>query len=185
VLTVHSEAEVGSVFGVELPRAADGPMLPSGLASDRGLLPQPQPQPQPQPRAAARRPGASATPAQVLLVEDDLANQAVVRGCLAARPGVALVVAGSAAQARALAAVRWPDLALIDMMLPDGSGLEVMHSLRALAGPRGLRCVAVSANAMPAQVDAALAAGFDAYLTKPVQFDLLLAEVDRSLPAAL
>jgi CheY-like chemotaxis protein len=119
------------------------------------------------------------------LVEDDLANQAVVRGCLASRPGVALVVAGSAAQARALAAARLPDLALIDMMLPDGSGLEVMRSLRALAGPRGLRCVAVSANAMPAQVDAALLAGFDAYLTKPVQFDLLLAEVDRSLPAAL
>jgi PAS domain S-box-containing protein len=181
VLTVHSEAEVGSVFGVELPRAADGPTVPSGLAPDRGL---PAPS-QPLPVAAARRPGASAIPARVLLVEDDLANQAVVRGCLASRPGVALVVAGSAAQARALAAVRLPDLALIDMMLPDGSGLEVMRSLRALAGPRGLRCVAVSANAMPAQVDAALRAGFDAYLTKPVQFDLLLAEVDRSLPAAL
>jgi PAS domain S-box-containing protein len=174
VLTVRSQDQVGSVFGVELPRVGD-----SDTNRSMAALPGEE--------VAQVSSVAGLQPAQkgrVLLVEDDLANQAVIRGCLGHRPGLVLDVAGSVAQARARVAVRLPDLALIDMMLPDGTGLEVMHGLRALAGPGGVRCVAVSANAMPDQVQAALAAGFDAYLTKPIQLAQLLAELDRSLASS-
>lgn len=172
-LTVRSEAGLGSVFGVELPRAGEQ-TLP--------LSAQEEPTVNVSHRLPTSAPGRAAQ-GRVLLVEDDLANQAVIKGCLGYRPQLVLEVAGSAAQAKAMAAAHWPDLALIDMMLPDGSGLDVLEALRGLAGSRGLRCVAVSANAMPGQVKEALEAGFDAYLTKPVQFEQLLAEVDRSLPS--
>jgi PAS domain S-box-containing protein len=169
-LTVRSETDLGSVFGVELPRAAQAGSavaVQESVAHGSGTM--------------ISTGGLGAPRGRVLLVEDDLANQAVVQGCLGFRPGIALDIAGTAAQAQVLAAAHWPDVALIDMMLPDGSGLQVLQALRAQAGPQGLRCVAVSANAMPDQVREALAAGFDAYLTKPIQFEQLLAEVDRGL----
>lgn len=67
-----------------------------------------------------------------------------------------------------------PDLVLLDIQLPGIDGYEVLRRLRADEGTRAIPVVAVSANAMPGDVAAGHAAGFDAYLTKPVDLGRLL-----------
>jgi len=75
-----------------------------------------------------------------------------------------------------------PDLILLDIQLPGMDGYEVLRRLRqsgdALAE---VPVIAVSANAMPADVQRGLAAGFTQYLTKPVDMDRLLAAVESAL----
>jgi CheY-like chemotaxis protein len=120
---------------------------------------------------------------RVLYVDDDPVNQLLMRTFLTQRPGVDRTTVGDGAAAIAAALDTPPDLLLIDMMMPGMSGLQVMRAVRADPGLRRIRCVAVSANAMPDEIDAALAAGFDGYLTKPIASTAPLAEVDRCLRA--
>src|SRR5688572_2983489 len=63
------------------------------------------------------------------------------------------------------------DLALCDIGLPDGSGLELARTLKEECP--GTRFVALTAHGMPAEIDQAAAAGFDAHLLKPISADLL------------
>ena len=61
----------------------------------------------------------------------------------------------------------------------------MLAAVRADETLRRLPCVAISANAMPEEIDAAMRAGFDGYLVKPLAVDMLLREIDRRLcPAA-
>jgi len=70
---------------------------------------------------------------------------------------------------------------LLDMHMPDMSGLDILRELRADPATAATPIVVVSADAMPAQVDAALQAGCDRYLTKPVNINELLQLVDELL----
>ncbi len=119
---------------------------------------------------------------RVLYIEDNAVNRALIEGYVSLRPGVELELAvdgeSGIEQARRLV----PDLILIDMMLPDLHGLEVIQRIRSIDNLKRVRCVAVSANAMPRQIDEAAAAGFDGYLTKPVSLQSMLAELDRLGP---
>jgi hypothetical protein len=63
------------------------------------------------------------------------------------------------------------------MQLPDMDGIEVLRQLRAHPATADLRCVALSANAMPLDIHRALDAGFDAYWTKPLDFDAFASEL--------
>ena len=80
-------------------------------------------------------------------------------------------------------AIAWqPALVLIDMQLPDFDGFEVLRRLRADPLTASTSCIALSANAMPDDVARALAAGFDAYWTKPIRFGRFLAGLDGLFP---
>jgi len=61
-----------------------------------------------------------------------------------------------------------PDLVLLDIQLPGRDGYALLEDLRAIAGPRRWKVVALTAHAMPADRDRAMAAGFDGYITKPI-----------------
>ena len=77
-----------------------------------------------------------------------------------------------------------PALVLVDMQLPDIDGIEVLRRLRADPCTAELNCVALSANAMPADIQAALQAGFSAYLTKPLDFAGFMAALESHFGAA-
>jgi CheY-like chemotaxis protein len=89
-----------------------------------------------------------------------------MHACLGLRPGLrlslSLSLAASVPEGLDIARQLQPDLMLVDMMMPGMSGLWAVP------------CVAVSANAMPHQIEAALAAGLDGYLTKPLSATDLL-----------
>jgi len=70
---------------------------------------------------------------------------------------------------------------LIDIDLPGMDGVELCRRLRAEPATAGLPLLALSANAMPSEARRALQAGFDAYLTKPIDVVRLLEEIDRRL----
>ena len=114
----------------------------------------------------------------VLYVEDDPVNAELVRQVLGLRPAVTLRVAESGSRAMALAKERAPDLMLIDMNLGDMTGRQLAHLLRLEPTLRGVRLVALSADALPEQIADAMAIGFERYLTKPLDFHDLLRLVD-------
>lgn len=107
----------------------------------------------------------------VLYVEDDRLNIVLMEEVFRRLPSDwRLECAEDGTQALQLleAAVQPPDLLLIDMNLPDMSGLDLLQRLRADARWQSLRCVALSADDQPEQLDAARAAGFGDYWTKPI-----------------
>ena len=95
------------------------------------------------------------------------------------RPAVRLRTAETGREGIDAALAEPPDLLLLDLQLPDQNGMDVMRTLRATPALDACRIVALSADAMPEHISAALAAGFDDYWTKPIQFDRFLAGIDR------
>lgn len=158
---VSSRAGQGSQFVVELPA------VPSRL-------------PAAEPTAARSTPRLrSDLRGSVLYIDDNEPNRVLMQGLFGLRPGLELSLAQDGASGIACVAERRPDLVLIDIQLPDMSGLQVLQTVRALDPSRHLACIAVSANAMPDDIAAAQAAGFDAYLTKPLSSAALFEAIDR------
>ena len=116
---------------------------------------------------------------RVIYIDDDEVNRLLMQAFLVKRPGLQLRTVGDGPSGIALALAAPPDLMLIDLMMPGMDGLQVMKVVRAEPNLAAVRCIAVSANAMPAEIEAALAAGFDSYLTKPISSQLLFEEIDR------
>ena len=77
-----------------------------------------------------------------------------------------------------------PDAVLLDIMMPDVSGLEVLRFLRREPGLRQIPVVIVSARTLPEDIHTGLEAGATAYLTKPVDVNLLRETVARVIQAA-
>jgi CheY-like chemotaxis protein len=76
-----------------------------------------------------------------------------------------------------------PDLVLLDIQLPGRDGYALLQDLKALEGDHRWKVVALTAHAMPADREKALAAGFDGYITKPIDIRTFRSEVAAFLPA--
>ena len=127
-------------------------------------------------------PAADGTPLRtVLYIEDNSVNVLLMEAMLARLPGLRLLSALHPAEGLRLAQAERPDLVLLDIQLPEMSGFEVLARLREDPLLRAVPVVAVSANALQRDIDAALAAGFNAYLTKPLVMEDLLATVQQAL----
>jgi hypothetical protein len=74
-----------------------------------------------------------------------------------------------------------PDLILLDIQLPEMDGFEVLRRLRLHDATREIPVIAVSANAMPGDIEHGLAAGFIDYLTKPLDMQKLIIAVEQAL----
>ena len=146
----------GSTFTVRLPLA--GAAI-GGTVADGAEAPPPS------------RPGR-----RVLLVEDNGDLRDMTCALLQSR-GCTVMAAADGRAALALAERQCPDVAFVDIDLPDISGYEVA---RQLARRVGIRLVAVTGYGQPEDVRRALAAGFDLHLKKPVRLD----ELERALGAA-
>lgn len=116
---------------------------------------------------------------RVLIVEDE-ANILEAISFVLSRAGFDVRGHGKGDTALAEVARFQPDLLVLDMMLPGRSGLEVLHDLRAL--PAHLPVLMLTAKGQAKDRDDALAAGADAFLSKPFSNAELLSEITRLLP---
>jgi two-component system sensor histidine kinase RpfC len=116
---------------------------------------------------------------RVLVVEDNTTNQRVMERLLA-RAGHRVTITDSGEEALDLLLEGRFDIALLDMQMPDLSGLEVAKQLRFLeTGRKRTPLIMVTANATTAARDASLGAGIDEFQTKPVDPPALLQAIDR------
>ncbi len=116
--------------------------------------------------------------AQILVVEDNAKNMKLVRDVLLAT-GYRALEATTGGQALALASEHVPDLVLMDIRLPDMDGPETLSRLKLDERTEAIPVIAVTAQAMRGDREQFLAAGFDGYLSKPVDIDELLETVKR------
>jgi two-component system cell cycle response regulator DivK len=115
---------------------------------------------------------------RVLVVEDNEKNMKLVRDILLAI-GYSPLEASSGEQALALAAENAPALVLMDIQLPDLDGSEALRRLRSDERTAAIPVLALTAQAMQGDRERFLAAGFDGYLSKPVDVDALIETVRR------
>jgi PAS domain S-box-containing protein len=119
--------------------------------------------------------------ATVLYIEDNPANLRLVCRLMERRPHLELLTANEPDAGLDIARQRRPNLVLLDINLPGMDGYEVLRRLRADAEWAAVPVLAISANAMPADVDRAMRAGFDNYLTKPIEMDSFFRALDEAL----
>ena len=118
----------------------------------------------------------------ILVVEDNEKNRKLVRDVLTAK-GYRLVEAETGEDGVRLAGEQHPALVLMDIQLPGINGIEALRQLRADPATAGIPVIAVTASAMTQDRQKILAAGFDAYQSKPISIrpflDLVREVLDR------
>ena len=105
-------------------------------------------------------------PQRVLLIEDE-ANIAEAMRFLLARDGWAVDVQTDGAAGLAILRASPPDLVILDLMLPDVSGFEILTALRSDAATKTLPVLMLTAKGQDRDRDAALRAGVSLFMTKP------------------
>ena len=165
VIGVESRLGIGSTFWVELPSTT--PLaLPAAV----------------EPSLAAESAAATVEGLRTLLyVEDNPANLQLIERLMLRRPDVRLLSAMDGNLGVELARACLPNVILMDINLPGISGLEALKILRADKTTSHIPVVALSANAMPRDIQRGLDAGFFRYLTKPIK----VSEFMHTLNAAL
>ena len=165
---LRSQPGAGSLFWVALPLGEAAPGMPPAVA-DTG--------------SGDLDPGWYRLPGvHVLVVDDSLLNREVAASLLAEEGArVSLADSGQAALARLRDGPADIDLVLMDLQMPDMDGPEVTRRLRLLPQAAGLPVVALSAGVLRPDRDAALAAGMDDFVAKPISADLLVATLRRLL----
>ena len=168
-IDVSSTPGEGTEFRFWLPLGAPVARAEAGMAATTALSEAP----------AAQKTGPTMPPQRTAIyIEDNPVNLLLVGELFACRPGWQLHTAVTGAEGVSEALRLHPDLALIDMQLPDIDGLQVLQRLRAEPALAQMRCIALSANAMPMDVERARDAGFDDYWTKPIDFQAFLSALD-------
>ena len=122
--------------------------------------------------------------ARILVIEDNAANLELVRYLLAFS-GYTVLMARDGAQGLELARQDRPDLIICDLQMPMLDGYQVLARLRENADGFEPVVVAVTAFSMPRDREKVLTAGFDGYLSKPIEPETFVADIEAFLPAGL
>ncbi len=118
---------------------------------------------------------------RILVVEDQEDNRRIMRDLLV-NAGYEVIEAVNGVEAVAMAASAKPDLILMDLQLPLIDGLEATRRIKAEPASREMPVIAVTSYALSGDNEKALAAGCDAYFSKPVSPRRLLAKIEAVLP---
>ncbi|MBS3745239.1 MAG: response regulator [Wenzhouxiangellaceae bacterium] len=121
--------------------------------------------------------------ATVLLVEENELNQDMLSRRLR-RKGYEVTIAADGEQAIRMVAKTLPDLVLMDINLPGRDGHDITRELKAGPHTCAIPVIALTANAMASDREAAIAAGCDDFDTKPVELSRLLSKMEAALNRA-
>jgi len=122
--------------------------------------------------------------ATVLTIDDNPANLKLIAQVMGLRAQVHLLTAHTPELGIELALAHRPDLILLDINMPGMDGYQVLKVFQASAELRHIPVLAITANAMPRDIERGMAAGFADYLTKPLDIGKLLGSIDRCLTDA-
>lgn len=118
---------------------------------------------------------------QVLYIEDNISNLKVVTHLFQRRNGIDLLTAHKPSLGLEIAEREQPDLILLDIELPEMDGYAVLSRLRSNPGTAHIPVVAVTAYAMLSDIERGRKAGFDGYLTKPLDVEKFYSTVNDFL----
>jgi CheY-like chemotaxis protein len=119
-------------------------------------------------------------PALILVVEDNEDNLTLIDYLLKAY-GYAPLLARSGEEGLRIATKMRPDLILLDIRMPGLDGYQVAAAIRSTSGLERTRIVAVTASAMVGDRERITSAGFDGYIQKPIDPEILLASLEPFL----
>ena len=165
---VESTVGVGSMFWFELKSSTDPQLIAHEVqleATAPVLIPH------------------GATLRTLLYVEDNPANLKLVEQLIARRHDMRLLSAIDGQSGVELARAYHPDVILMDINLPGISGIEALRILAIDPETAHIPVIALSANAMPHDIEKGLQAGFFRYLTKPIKLNVLMATLELALGA--
>jgi PAS domain S-box-containing protein len=120
----------------------------------------------------------------LLYVEDNPANLMLVEDIVARRPDIRMVSAKDGKTGIAIARATVPDVILMDINLPGMSGIDALRVLSADHVTKHIPVIALSANAVPRDIEKGLKAGFYRYLTKPIKVTEFMDTLDVALKFA-
>ena len=166
---VESTVGLGSVFWFELNSAVAPQLAVDGALPTADLYAQVQ----------------HGAPLRTLLyVEDNPANLKLIEQLIKRRPDMRLASARDGNMGIQLARANQPEVILMDINLPGISGIEALRILRDDPATAHIPVVALSANAMPRDIEKGLQAGFFRYLTKPIRVNEFMQTLDAALEFA-
>jgi PAS domain S-box-containing protein len=168
LIGVESTVGLGSVFWFELNSTVE-PQLEVDQA---------------QPAAIAQRVQPDRPLRTLLYVEDNPANLKLIEQLIARRPDIRLLSAIDGSRGIELALANQPEVILMDINLPGISGIEALKMLREDPATAHIPVIALSANAMPRDIEKGLQAGFFRYLTKPIKVNEFMDTLEVALEFA-
>ena len=116
----------------------------------------------------------------MLYIEDNPANLKLMEAIIEGTTSFTLLSAKSAESGLEIAERQNPDVIVMDVNLPGMNGFEALRELRARASTQAIPVIALSANAMPRDVNAGRDAGFFDYLTKPIKIDEVVNAIETA-----
>lgn len=161
---VESSHGVGSTFWIELNLSAESQIITAGNAV-----------------ASPAQVQAGAPLRTLLYIEDNPANLRLVENLVARRSDLRLLSAMDGKEGIELARASLPDIVLMDINLPGINGIQAMKILRADPATAHIPVIALSANAMPLNIQKSLESGFFYYITKPIKVNEFMEVLDGAL----
>ncbi|TRW89704.1 PAS domain S-box protein [Candidatus Methylobacter oryzae] len=163
---MESEEDQGSTFWIELPKAASEPGIRNNDVE----------------QAIVSEPVSGGEYRHTLLyIEDNPANLRLIEKIFSRHSQFRLLAAATPELGLELVSAYHPNLILLDINLPGMDGYQVLSVLHSLNPVKKIPVIGISANATAHDVERAMAAGFDEYMTKPVDVSQLLESVNRLL----
>lgn len=120
----------------------------------------------------------------IVYIEDNQTNLKLIEQLIKRKSDLKLLSAEAADSGMEIIKQHIPDLILLDINLPGMDGFEVLEALRQSADTKHIPVIAVTANAMPMDIEKGEAAGFDEYITKPINVSEFYSIIDKYLTSA-
>ncbi len=170
-ISVQSTVGEGSTFSISLPAC----LLPSPL-NEPGTTPTLE-----KDWAIVNK----TKPFTLLYIEDNAVNLKLVEDILSDYPEIKLLSATNAKMGIEIALSKKPNLILMDINLPDFDGVEALKRLRNFEETHAIPVIAISANAMKKDIDRAMAEGFKAYITKPIDIGNFRKMIEEEIQSSI